>query len=468
VSGSRAGRAVIGVLSVCALLVGCSSHDRPSRPPSTPASSATSPSGPSTLALHVYGDPATIATYREIADAFHTAHPEVTMKVTASADAESSTAAVDAEIEAGSAPDVFLVDRADLAGFVDTGEVQPVDELLEARNVPFGDGFQRVGLAAFSANDALSCMPNDVSPYVVFYNRRLLKPRFVQDANGNRVLEPSNGWTWDSFLGAAQRIARGGVKGAYVAPDLIDVTPLVLSNGATIVDDDRRPTTLTLSSDATRIVLEMVAELDRDQTVSLAKAQLRQQGALAWFEQGKLGMMIGTRALVPKLRDVKGLAFDVYPMPGLQPVRTLAAMNGYCIAKDSTNVNVAADFIAFAVGADGGARIAAASGSMVPSSVDVLHADAFVQPGQFPRHADVFSKSVLRADPVPYSTAWRAVVDATSPTLARVLTDQGINIASEVTPQFDAALRRLDDRSVPLFTPPIPTPTTSGTPSPTS
>ena len=62
--------------------------------------------------------------------------------------------------------------------------MQPVDELLEQRGVQFGDNYQRIGLEAFAADSALQCMPNDVSPYVVFYNKRLLAPQTVRTRRG--------------------------------------------------------------------------------------------------------------------------------------------------------------------------------------------------------------------------------------------------------------------------------------------
>ena len=71
-----------------------------------------------------------------------------------------------------------------MPALVAEGRVQPVDELLEERGVQFGDSFERLGLEAMAANSALQCMPSDVSPTVMFYNRRLISPSLLMGIPG--------------------------------------------------------------------------------------------------------------------------------------------------------------------------------------------------------------------------------------------------------------------------------------------
>ena len=93
------------------------------------------------------------------------------------------------------APDVFLADSDKTTQLVAEERVQPVDELLEDRDVEFGDAYERLGLEAFAAESALQCMPNDVSPSVVFYNERLLDLSGRGPA-GETVPNPVvDGWT---------------------------------------------------------------------------------------------------------------------------------------------------------------------------------------------------------------------------------------------------------------------------------
>ena len=94
-------------------------------------------------------------------------------------------------------------------------------------------------------------------------------------------------------------------------------------------------------------------------------------------------MLIGTRALVPRLRDKPDLHFDVFPLPNLGRFRTVADITGYCLSKDTENVDAAADFMAFASG-DEGSQIMAETGSIVPANIEAAALAAVHRAGHVP------------------------------------------------------------------------------------
>ena len=217
-------------------------------------------------------------------------------------------------IATGDAPDVFVASNEQVAGLATADQVLPVDQLLEERGIEFGDNYQRLGLEAFSAEQALQCMPYDVSPMVVFYHpglvpfRRLIEP-------GEEPLTPETGWTWQQFAKAARLMSRDGVKGAYVPPELSTLMALVRSAGDDIVDDPREATTLTMADDGTRAALEEILSVVRDKRITPTEQQLARRDGFHRFTHEQVGMMLGTKAMVPKLRQVEGLDFDVFPLP---------------------------------------------------------------------------------------------------------------------------------------------------------
>src|SRR3954453_14535371 len=158
---------------------------------------------------------------------------------------------------AGSAPDLFLTDQIRLPSLVAAQQVQPVDALLEQRGVQLGDHYERLGLEGVSSDSALQCMPNNVSPYVVLYNTRLLVPHRIA-VPGEDPPTVETGWLWDQFAAAAQQMSHGGVKVVYLAPRLTTLAPLIRSAGKDILDDPRAPTTLTLADGGTRSALEEI------------------------------------------------------------------------------------------------------------------------------------------------------------------------------------------------------------------
>ncbi len=430
--------AVVAVAAPALLLAGaCTTPaDDPqpaaSSPPSTPASSSPAPV---TLRFAVYGAPEVLAAYRQLAASYTAEHPEVTVEVEAAEDLVTSRDQVDRAFDDGTPPDLFLTAQATLPALVEQDRVQPVDELLVERGVEFGDKYQRLGLEAFAADAALQCMPNDVSPYVVFYNKRLVVPQSTAEP-GETPPTPETGWSWEQFAKAARQISHGDVKGVYLAPRLTTLIPLVRSAGEDVVDDPREPTTLTMADDGTRAALEEILTVARDPSLNVTPRELDRLDAVSRFETGRLGMMVGTRELVPRLRTSPDLHFDVFPLPDLGRSRTLAEVTGYCIAKESQHVPEAADFMAYAVG-DEGSEIMAGSGAIVPANLAALHSPSFTEPSRFPRNSGVFDEVIRRADPMPWAPGWPDVVSQTQPFLDRMFYAPVIDL--------DTLLPRIDE-----------------------
>ena len=444
------------LIAGCTLIAGCSGSPEPAAAPpssSTPVSpteSATPTTGePLTLRFQVYGGPSELAAYQRLADVYEERHGEVTVEVRSVSSADAAANLLDDQFTAGQPPDVFLLDRDQLARFVSEQRLAPVDELLEQRDVLFGDNYQRLGLEAFSADSALQCMPHDVSPLVLYYNTDLVQfpePPVVEEGEEpEEVPSVENGWTWEQFADTAQQVTRPGVDAFSLDPSLETVAALVRSAGDDIADDPRNPTTLTLSGEGPRDALWTVLDTLRRPGLSPSAGQLRRKDAVTRFEEGRLAMLVGTRALVPQLRAATGLAFDVFPLPNLGRYRSVTSLSGYCIASSSADVEAAADFLAFASSPEG-SRITALSGAVVPENLAVLHSSAFIQSERQPKHADVFAEAVRRSDPLPYAVAWPELRAAVEPLLQRVFTDPDVDV--------DRLLTRLDRRSARILATP--------------
>jgi multiple sugar transport system substrate-binding protein len=457
---ARPGAPLLAGALLCLATSACTTTtaERPPAPEASATTASPSSTGPVSLRFAVYGDRLDVAAYRRIAAAYTREHPNVTVRVESAADAVTAQDRLDRGFTAGTAPDLFLADQTALPSLVAAQRVQPVDELLEERGVQFGDNYERLGLEAFSSDSALQCMPNDVSPYVVFYNKRLLVPRALA-LPGEEAPTAETGWRWEQFAAAARQMSRGGVKGVYLPPRLTTLAPLIRSAGEDIVDDTRVPTTLTLADEGTRSALEEILAVARDARVTFSPQQLARQDALTRFENGRLGMMIGTRALVPRLRENPALHFDVFPLPSLGRPRTLAEITGYCISKASGHVPEAADFLAFASD-ERAASMTAQTGAVVPANLAALHSDAFLQPGQFPENTEVFNSSIRRADPLPFTTSWPDVVSQTQPFVDRLFDAPVVDL--------DSLLPRIDELSAALLARPTPTPTPTPSGSPGS
>ncbi|HZJ07979.1 MAG TPA: extracellular solute-binding protein [Nocardioidaceae bacterium] len=435
--------------AVCLVAAGCTgSAPGADEDPLEPSPSGSSPagSGPISLRFAVYGDRALVASYVDLAEAFTRKNPQVRIKVEHTRSAATATADLDREFAERTAPDVFLLGTEELPRMVAADRVQPVDALLEEREVDFGDAYQRDGLEAFSGESALQCMPSDVSPAVVYYNTALLNLRALVE-EGDEPLSARTGWSFTQFATAARRIAKGSTIGLHIEPDPEALAPFIWSGGGDLVDDLDAPTSLALSDGDAPGALAEVLALIRDTGVAPTRVQLARQGAVDLFEQGRLGMIIGTRQLTPGFRDAEGLSFEVFPIPSLGSFRTISTITGYCMSSETEHVEAAADFIAFAVGRQG-ATITSLSGYVVPSNVEVVQSPAFSQPDQQPRNFFVFSEAVRLANETPLVPEWPRVVRESRPFIDRMFYAPVIDL--------ETLLAKIDAQSQAILAPEVP------------
>jgi multiple sugar transport system substrate-binding protein len=446
----RRGVAAVAVLLIAA--AGCASNDDPPK-----AKPSEAPKPPTQVTFAVYGPKEVIDAYKRLAAAFTVQHNGVKVVVKDYPTHEVAMAALREEQADGDPPDLFLMDHDDLAALTEQKAVRRVDDLLADREVDFGDGFTRNGLEAFSADAALQCMPLDVSPMVVYYNPKLIELDRVAQPGSNPVTQES-GWSLEEFGQAALQPRRPGVRGLYIAPELEQIAPFIWSGGGQVVDDTDDPTKLTLSDGPSASAIEKLLEIVRDPALTFDQRALRTRSALQRFESGKLGMMLGFRDLTPVLRAQQNLTFDVMPLPRVSSSATITRMSGLCISEGSQHTDKAADLLAALISDQDSSQLAA-TGYVMPSNVDVLNSDDFLQTGQRPLHSDVFARELRRAQMLPSTTTWPAVAATTAESLTGLFYDP-------VIAPLQDRLEAIDAASVPLLNPPKPTPSSS--PSPTT
>ncbi len=382
------------------------------------------------------GDRPVRQAFDKLATAFGNERPEILVEVEKSRTAAAAAELLREQVQAGDPPDVFTTGSERVPALASADQVMAVDQVLGERGIDFGDSYQRLGLEALSAEQALQCMPYDVSPLVVFYNPGLVPFRKLIEP-GDEPLTAMTGWTWDQFARAGRLIAGEGVKGAYVPPDLSTMMALMRSAGADIVDDPRDATSLTFSDDGNRAALEAILSVVRDPQITPNPEQLERRGAVDRFAHEQLGMLIGTKALVPRLRKIEAFDFDVYPLPRLARSMSVSEVQALCLSAGSEHAEAAADLIAFA-SSDKGAAILAESGGIVPAHLPTLNSLAFTQPGSNPESVLVFDNAVRRSTVTPFVTGWPELEREVAGELGTMFYDPLVDL-DVLLPEIDAA-----------------------------
>ncbi|MEO6511230.1 MAG: extracellular solute-binding protein, partial [Nocardioides sp.] len=394
------------VVALTAALTACTGDSDSSTSPPTPSSStpASSPSEPVTMTFGVYGTPDEVAAYTTMAKHFDSVNDRANVTVEHWRDHDGLREAL--ETKGDPLPDVFLVSRRDLRWYLDNQLTRPVDSLLDERGVDFGDVYSRDALEAFSSDNRLQCMPYGVEPQVVFVNEDLVDFERMT----NRGLDaPSDHrrWNWDQFVAAADFASRPGkgTKGVSVEPTLPGIAPFVYSGGGDLFDDDSNPTSLAFGGDGTQGALQTVLQVFRDPKLTLTEEEIAKKSPLQWFEQGKLGMITGSRALVPELRKVPDLNWDVMPIPSIEGAATTGEITALCISQDAESPATSADFLVYATSTDAVTEVAG-KGYLQPANQEVAFSDAFLQPDQAPLSAQVFNDSLGRMAIPPLLDTW--------------------------------------------------------------
>lgn len=443
-TGSRVRRTMIGALAVMGLalaVVGCT--DGSGAPGSRPSTSST-PEPVTHLTFGVYGPSPQTSAFRSTVDQWNglTDGPDVRMR------AWKTHQAFRRAIESGTElPDVFLTSRTDLRWLLDNKATQPVDELLDERGVDFGDGYSRDALQAFSAADRLQCMPYGVSPMVIYYNKALVN--FTQMARrGLDAPGPdSTSWSFDQFSAAASFASRPGrgTKGVHIAATLPGLSPFIQSGGGSVFDDLADPTSLTFSSDDSKSALDATLQLLRNPQVTLDEDQLAEASPVRWFERGKLAMIAGYRSLVPQLRLVPDLDFDVMSMPALDGSSTVGDVSGLCLSRKAASTPDAADFMVHELSLDSVTRVTR-TGYLAPANLEVALSDTFLQPAREPQHSTVFNSAVRTMQLAPLVDTLPALDHAVRPELEQLVYGVGAL-------DLDGVTQRIDETSRPILDP---------------
>ncbi|MFS3129438.1 ABC transporter substrate-binding protein [Nocardioides sp. Bht2] len=444
-----------GMLLVATAVAGCSADT--GTPPKDPQGTAKKPVK---LTFMAYGAAEEVEALKGTVAQFNEDNPKVKVSFKAVDNEQSVVRALRSETP----PDIYLLSRQDLGTVVSDKLNQPLDELLAARDVAFGDDYKRDALMAFSEEGRLQCMPYAVSPMVIYFNTNLIDWAAMREAE---LPTPRSHafWTFGQFAAAAEFAAgRPGAKGVHIDPTLEGIAPFIYSGGGELFDDPKQPTSLTLSAETDREALAEVLDVLRNNQLTPTPKQLAKMDALERFKTGKLGMIAGYRNLVPELRKTPSLQFDVMPMPAIDNERTIGDVKGLCLSASASSTSAAADFVVHAMAPESVSEVAKA-GYLVPASNEVAESDAFLQRDQLPAHAEVFNRSVRDIVTPPALEVWGDLEQLLAPHLhqlfyARVLED------------LQAATEEVDELSRTVLAPveesPSQSPSTGATTDPSS
>jgi multiple sugar transport system substrate-binding protein len=392
------------------------------------------------VSFMVFGDPEEIAAFREVIAAYENAQPDVNVKLIETSDRDDLIARLSTSFAGGTPPDLFLLNYRFYGQFAARDVLEPVESRVDDSDVFEQEDFYVQAMDAFRFGGTLTCLPQNISSLVVYYNKDLLRQA--------GVAAPKEGWTWDDLVAAAKKLTKDSngdgkaeVYGLGVEASLIRIAPFVWSNGAELVDNEEKPTTFALDTPEAKQAMKLFFELRGVHKVVPGEEEVEAEDDETRFQNGRMAMVLSSRRSTPTFRTITKFDWDVAALPQHQEQAGILHSDAYCMTKASDNKEAAWSFMEYALGPEG-APIVAKSGRTVPSLKEVAESDAFLDPSAKPANSKVFLDTIPVIQQVPSISTWPEIEDASEPILEEGL--YGGESTSEV-------VRELKAKTDPLF-----------------
>jgi multiple sugar transport system substrate-binding protein len=326
------------------------------------------------ITFMAWGAPEELAVWQQIADEFHAANPNITVKMDVS-EWDSYWTKLDTLFAGGTPPDVFAMDAPLFLDWQSRGVLLNLQPFIDA-TPGFLDGFYEQTLSGYKLVDGYYGLPRDFQTIVMYYNKDMF------DAAG--VEYPKEGWTWQNLREMAKKLTvdknGDGKTDQYgYSCDLWDMelcwSEAIWAYGGDVISSDYTQTLIgePKAREAWKLFYDMTF-VDKSMPDTVAAGEygydLLQAGMVAMWPHGHWSM--------PAYKDVE-FQWDVAPMP-TGPAGQATSVNsaGFVIAKDSKHPDAAWEFVKFAVSQTGQTRLTEL-GLAIPVLKSVAESPVFLE-----------------------------------------------------------------------------------------
>ncbi|HEX9696238.1 MAG TPA: sugar ABC transporter substrate-binding protein [Actinomycetota bacterium] len=360
------------------------------------------------VTFQIFGDAAEIKSYQTLIDAFEAKNPGASVSLIPVPNQRDHAAKLSAGFAGGSPPDLFLINFRRFGQYAARGALEPLGAMLDASTALNESDFYEQAVDAFRFRATLTCLPQNISSQVVYYNKALFKQFGVAEP-------PKEGWTWTQFLETAKALTKDtngdgttDIYGLGIEPTMVFMAPWVWQAGAEVVDDTEHPAKTVMLDQQALEALKFFIELRRVHKVAPSLAEAASEGPEARFGNGRAGMLIDSRRGTTALRAQKSLDWDVVQLPRFREDATMLHSDAFCMSKASARKDAAWRFVEFALG-DEGSAIIAGTGRTVPSRIAVAEGPAFLDPSQKPANARAWLDAIPAIRRLPNIATWHEI-----------------------------------------------------------
>lgn len=392
------------------------------------------------ISFMVFGEPAEMDAYQEIVSRFEEKNPGIPVELVRVPNQFAYRLRLEEDFVLGTIADVIVVNYRRFAKYATKHMLEPLGPELEKSSVIHPGDFYPKTLEAFQWDGQLSCIPQNFSGLVVYYNKDLF--------DAAKVPYPTANWTWADLLDAATKLTidmngdgHADQHGLGTEANLVRVAPFVWQNGGEIVDNQTKPTRLVLDSPAATETMQFLAGLLVKNRVVPSSTDEIMESFESRFIHGRMAMFINSRRGVGLYREQAKFNWDVAPLPHGKQSADLLQTDGYCLPAASKHKDAAWKLIEFASSPEA-QEILMRAGRMVPPLKALAESDKFLNPSQEPASEHVFLDSMDSMRRFPIDPNWWEIEEIAGENLER-----GFHGDIPVQEAIDRAI----DRTLPYF-----------------
>ena len=287
--------------------------------------------------------------------AFHEEYPDIEVKLEP-VPQEYGTKLL-AQMAAGTAPDVYQVGDGDVARFVREGIVEPLDPYINGDN-PLDMSLFFPAVAEFGQiGGETYLLTKDYSPLVLYYNKDIF------DEAG--VPYPTEDWTWDDLLDAAQKLTTEDRWGIQLPGHWGDwlwhrgIQPLLAQNGASLISEDGTMVEGYMNSEKTVEALQWYVDLFLKHKVAPTREDVDSYAGVDLFANGIVAMVWTGRWPLKDWKAIEGFNFGTAGLPaGPAGKGNALCWAGFAINSASQNKEAAWTFLKYIAAGEGAKEFA--------------------------------------------------------------------------------------------------------------
>jgi multiple sugar transport system substrate-binding protein len=321
-----------------------------------------------------------------VAEAFMAEHPEIKIETMNEpwADYFTKMQTLWASGDAAAVPDVLFLWPT--PRYAAEGVLEDLDPWIEKSGYNVDDYWPAL-LESAMYDGSIYGFPRDIGLEVLYYNKDIFDEAGVE--------YPTEDWTWDDLLAAAEKLtvveSSGRVSRYALGMEGGKYALWLNQNGAGMLDDMRNPSKCTLAEPAAVEAIQFFADMMANNYAMQDAALSQAGGDAAVFQSGQVAMIIQNASRVSAFNQA-GMNYDVAPVPIPEGGERAASAGGaaWVMSAQSDNKDAAWTFLSWLQSTEGGQRLYTLSGEIFPALESTARSDAFLEAEAPPANRQAF------------------------------------------------------------------------------